>query len=153
MDVGNCQSHPWSGIFDCHPSPSAVSSRKLPISCYQLNISWISRSTWSGSGTGTSLLHKTMVLALAFGAGTGALVPWEFWCRGRWWENYRPAPAPVRRGLSACFSAENRGTVLRSTAPPAEPRSYNSPWVGILLLRRPLVGLSWNSRRTFGGAF
>ena len=34
------------------------------------------------------------------------LVPWEFWCRGRRWENYRPAPAPVRRGLSCLLLLE-----------------------------------------------
>ena len=41
VDIGNCQSHPWSGIPHCHPSPSAITSyHKLSAAylCYQLKL-------------------------------------------------------------------------------------------------------------------
>ena len=96
-----------------------------------------------------------MVLAL----GLLALV---LWCRGnsgiareRWWEKYRPAPAPVRRRLrSACFS-RNRDprTVSRSTPPPPAaptiPRGsgfYSSDVLSPVILeplRKDIWGAFW----------
>ena len=43
VDIGNCQSHPWSGFLDCHPSPSVVTSyHKLQAPSCQLPIFAIS---------------------------------------------------------------------------------------------------------------
>ena len=137
VDIGNCQSHPWSGIPHCHPSPSAITSyHKLSAAylCYQLKLNighfhLVRIRHWHFTAASQERRSQCWHWVLV---GLGG---WRWELCGRRWEKYRPAPAPVRCGLLACLRAENRGTVLRSTPPPAARGSgYYS---------------SWNLRRTF----
>ena len=131
-----------------------------------------------------------MVLALGLGTGTGALVPWEFWCRARTMvgkvsacTGASPASTEERLLLEEPRSenrlALNAAPILqllllfpvgRDSTPPTSSRGfvleplrkdlwgafgaycYQGPAMdlhGILLIRHPLMGLSWNPRRTF----
>ena len=82
------------------------------------------------------------------------------WCRGNPGAARRTTVGKVSAGTGASPASTEERLLLEE--PRSENRlalnaassscSYNSPWVGILLLRRPLVGLSWSPfEKTFGG--
>ena len=149
VDIGNCQSHPWSGMPHCHPSPSAITSyHKLSAAylCYQLKLNighfhLVRIRHWHFTAASQERRSQCWHWVLV---GLGG---WRWELCGRRWEKYRPAPAPVRCGLLACEprteepSCAQRRLQLpvgRDTTP---PRTF----------RGPLRGLWTFDWRIFGG--